>query len=239
MNAAAPDVTLVMPAYDEEAAIGATVGGLLGSFAAAGIRLELIVVDNGSRDRTGAIVAELAAADARVVPVRVAVNCGYGHGIRAGLARATSAWVGWINADGQVAPADVVRIAATALAATAPALLKVRRTTREDGWQRRLVSVLFNQFANALFLGLRSADVNGSPKLVPRAWLTQRPLGSEDWFIDAELLIAAKRHGLPMIEVPVAGLARGGGRSHVRFAALAEFVGNLLRARFSSGRSRR
>jgi len=228
---AGPQLTLVMPALDEEAAIGATVRGLLDAFAAAAIELELIVVDNGSNDRTGAIVAALAADDPRLRLLRRESGHGYGGGILAGLALANGAWVGWINADGQIAPADVVRLAAVALREPRKALLKVRRVSRADGFERVVVTLGWNLLCNLLFPSLRSTDVNGSPKLVPRDWLTAHPLRSQDWFIDPELLLAARRTGLPVVELAVAGLARGGGRSHVRLATLAEFFRNLVRER--------
>lgn len=227
----APALSLVMPALNEQEAIGATVRDLLDSFAAAAIALELIVVDNGSTDRTGAIVTELAAADPRVRLLRRDSGHGYGGGIRAGLTQAHAPWVGWINADGQIAPSDVVRVARAALAAPGPALVKVRRASRADGFERVVVTIGWNLLANLLFPSLRSADVNGSPKLVRREWLAAHPLHSEDWFIDPELLLAARRAGIAVIEIAVAGLARGGGRSHVRLATLVEFFTNLVKAR--------
>ncbi len=227
----APQLTLVMPALDEEEAIGATVRGLLDAFAAAAIDLELIVVDNGSRDRTGAIVAKLAADDPRLQLLRRESGHGYGGGILAGLARASGEWVGWINADGQIAPADIVRLAAMALREPRPTLVKVRRVSRADGLERVVVTLGWNLLCNLLFPSLGSRDVNGSPKLVPRDWLAVHPLRSQDWFIDPELLLAARRTGLPVVELGVAGLARGGGRSHVRLGTLAEFFMNLVRER--------
>jgi glycosyltransferase involved in cell wall biosynthesis len=229
--ASSPQLTLVMPALNEEEAIGATVRGLLDAFAAAAIGLELIVVDNGSSDRTGAIVAELSRHDPRLRLLRRESGHGYGGGILAGLAQARGAWVGWINADGQLAPTDIVRLAGMALRERSPALVKVRRVSRADGFERVVVTLGWNLLCNLLFPSLRSTDVNGSPKLVPRDWLADHPLRSQDWFIDPELLLAARRSGLRVVELAVAGLARGGGRSHVKLATLTEFFCNLMRER--------
>ncbi len=83
----APDLSLVMPAFNEEEIVAATVSELLEAFERAGHRLEIVAVDNGSSDRTGAILRELSSRDPRVVPLRVEVNQGYGFGVLAGLPR--------------------------------------------------------------------------------------------------------------------------------------------------------
>lgn len=236
-NDAAPALSLVMPAYNEEEIVASTIGDLLACFERAGHRLELVAVDNGSRDRTGAILAELAAKDPRVVPVRVEVNQGYGFGILSGLPHATAPWVGMITADGQVEPHDVVKLFEVTRRIKPPAILKVRRRFRMDGWKRKLVSVIYNATANALFGGLGSIDVNGNPKLFPRELLPALDLRSKDWFLDAEILVKAKRLGIRVMEVNVFGHMREGGTSNVRASTCAEFVRNLLRARFGDGSS--
>lgn len=55
------DISLVMPCYNEEEIIGYTIPKLLDAFEKAGVRLELIAVDNGSSDQTGAIIKQFAA----------------------------------------------------------------------------------------------------------------------------------------------------------------------------------
>src|SRR5215471_9097164 len=80
-----PEVSLVMPCYNEEAVVRYTVSRLLNAFRKAGYSLEIVAVDNGSSDRTGEIIRELAAADPAIVPHRVEVNEGYGKGVLEGL----------------------------------------------------------------------------------------------------------------------------------------------------------
>jgi dolichol-phosphate mannosyltransferase len=232
-----PDLSLVMPAYNEEEIVAATIRELLLAFERAGHVLEIVAVDNGSRDRTGAILHELAAADPRVVPVRVEVNEGYGHGILQGLAQVHAPWVGMINADGQVDPHDVVKLFEVTRRVKPPAVVKVRRRFRLDGFKRKLVSIAYNGFANLLFGGLGSIDVNGNPKLLPRELLQEMKLRSKDWFIDAEILIKAKRRRVKVLEVNVFGNMREGGVSAVRATTCFEFLRNLLRARFGDGSS--
>jgi glycosyltransferase involved in cell wall biosynthesis len=228
---AVPALSLVLPCYDEEEVIEKTVEDLFAAFDRAGRTLEIVAVDNGSRDRTGEILQQLSVRHATLVTARVETNVGYGNGLLAGLPRATAPWVGILCADGQVAAEDVAALFLAAERAQAPAVFKVRRRFRRDGLRRKIVSVLYNLLMAAVFPGLGSIDVNGNPKLLPRASLERMRLRSRDWFLDAEILLEARRLGLPVVESDVAGFARTGGASNVRASTCLEFARNILRAR--------
>ena len=232
-----PDLSLVMPCFNEEAVVETTVRDLLAAFERRGRVLEIVAVDNGSRDRTGAILTAIAAKNRLVVPVRVDVNQGYGFGILSGFPSASAPWVGLICADGQVQAEDVVKLfdsAFDAATAGAPKLLKVRRRFRQDGLKRKVVSVFYNLAANVIFGGLGTLDVNGNPKIFPRELLPAFDLRSKDWFLDAEIMIKAKKLGLPVVEVNVPGQLRRGGTSNVRATTCVEFLRNLLACRFGN-----
>lgn len=220
-----PTLSLVLPCYDEEALIERTTGELLAAFE--GEALELVLVDNGSRDRTGEKIARLAAADPRVRPCTVPVNRGYGHGVRAGLALARGDWLGFLCADGQVAARDVRAL--WERHREGPALYKVRRRFRPDGLDRKLLSVGWNALANLRHGGLKALDVNGNPKLWPRVALDPGRLRADDWFLDAEVLILARRRGLRVVEQEVRGRPRAAGRSKVRWRAAVELLLALRR----------
>jgi glycosyltransferase involved in cell wall biosynthesis len=226
-----PDLSLVMPCYNEQDVVAETVTDLRRAFDMHGFDLELVAVDNGSTDRTGEILRELAAADPHVVPVRVEENQGYGHGILAGLPACRAPWVGIICADGQVDAEDVARLFRDAARSPEPKLFKVRRRFRMDGLRRKVVSVAYNLGTALLFPGLGSIDVNGNPKILPRDAALRMGLESKDWFLDAEIMIKARRMGLPVHETNVFARMRGGGSSNVRTTTCLEFARNLLRVR--------
>lgn len=194
--------------------------------------LELVLVDNGSTDATGEIIGQLRDEGLPVVKETVAANQGYGHGVLRGLARCRGRYVGFICADGQVDAQDVAKLFEIARRSPEPKLVKVRRRFRMDGLVRKIVSVGYNVFANILFGGVRSIDINGNPKIFPREYYERMNLQSRDWFLDAEVMIKAKRLGLSVFEVNVLGQLRGGGTSNVRATTCWEFVVNLARARF-------
>jgi len=234
-----PELSLAVPCYNEADSIRNTAQRLTEAFRVRGIALELVLVDNGSSDATGSIIDEMIADGMPVVKEVVVRNEGYGNGVLRGLARCTGELVGFICADGQVEAHDVVKLYEVAAHSTAPKLVKVRRRFRMDGFKRKIVSIVFNVVANVVYGGLRSIDINGNPKIFPHSYLPRMALTSKDWFLDAEVMIKAKRLGLSVFEMNVIAQMREEGVSHVRSSTIWEFVRNLLRWRVSrrAGRS--
>jgi glycosyltransferase involved in cell wall biosynthesis len=229
-----PAISLSIPCYNEEEVLRSTVTRLNAVFLAEDVDVELILVDNGSTDRTGEVIDELIAEGLPIAKVIVETNIGYGNGVLQGLAACKGTHVGFICADGQVEPADVLRVYQMCASSKTPRLVKVRRRFRMDGLSRKVVSVAYNLMTTALFGGLGSIDVNGNPKVFPREFLEPMQLRSTDWFLDAEVMIRAKQLGLEVLEFNVLAQARGGGTSNVRAETCWEFLGNLLRFRFGA-----
>ena len=235
---AAPALSLVMPCYNEEAIVAQTVRRVLGAFARAEIPIELIAVDNGSRDRTGEILGQLATEHSEFLVHRVDVNVGYGNGILSGLPRCSAPWVGVIPADGQVDAEDAVRLYEDAIQAGEPVIAKARRRFRMDGPARKVVSIAYNLLFRTLWPGVESLDINGLPKILPRDVVQQMQLTSRQWFLDPEIMIKAHYLGVRVLEYNVFARMRGSGLSHVRAATCVEFLLALLRYRFSGELSR-
>lgn len=231
-----PDLSLVLPCYNEEALVRETATKLAEAFEARKIDVELVLVDNGSADSTGDIIDDLVAEGMPVTKAVVDVNDGYGKGVLKGLEYCRGRWVGFMCVDDQVAPADVVRLYEIAAKAKTLKLFKVRRRFRLDGRFRRIVSFIYNVLTIGLFGNLRSMDLNANPKILPREHMQAMKLSSTDWFLDAEVMIKAKRMGLPVYEMNVFALMRAEGISHVRPTTCWEFIQNLLYYRFGGGR---
>ena len=228
-----PDVSIVMPCYNEDQAIGYTIPQLLTAFEEAGYVLEIIAVDNGSSDRTGELIQRMASADPRVVPHIVEQNEGYGNGVLRGLPRCTAPWVGIIPADGQVDAADVVKLYEAVSTTDGRVIGKVRRRFRMDGVQRKVVSVAYNLFVRLLWPRLESIDVNGSPKILPRGVVKVMGLESKGWLLDPEIMIKGHYLGLRVLEFNVFARMRGNGISHVRPTTCWEFFRQLVLAKFT------
>jgi glycosyltransferase involved in cell wall biosynthesis len=228
-----PQLSMIMPCYNEEKIIGYTIPRLVSAFKNAGYALELIAVDNGSVDRTGEIIKEMAATNPAVVHHWVELNEGYGKGVINGIPLCTAPWIGIIPADGQVDAEDVVRLYEALIATDGNVLGKVRRRFRMDGFRRKVVSVFYNLFVRILWPRMQSIDINGSPKILPRNAILSMNLKSYDWLLDPEIMIKAHRMGLRILELNVFARMRGTGISHVRMGTIWVFIWFLLKFRFS------
>ena len=229
-----PDLSIVIPCYNEEEVLPQTVGKLVRAFQRAGIGLQLVCVDNGSRDRTREVIKDLQQKHPGFITLAVVErNIGMGNGLITGIPFAVAATVGFAPADGQVDAEDVVRLYEAMMEAGGNVLAKVRRRFRMDGMVRKFVSVCYNVFVRLLWPGLGSWDVNGSPRLMPREVLLTMELSSRNWLIDPEVMIKAHYMGLRVMEFNVFARARGRGVSHVRAVTLWEFFRYLLWLRFS------
>lgn len=224
---------MAIPFYNEEVNAEPTVRNLILALEAHGVDFELTLVNNGSEDRTGGILEELIASDARLRVVHVPKNEGYGWGILSGLERCRGRYVGYTWADEQVRSTDLVRIF-TQLKAEGADLAKACREVRHDGLVRRVVTTIYNH-CFSLFFPVQSRDINGCPKLFRREALVALGLQSKDWFLDAEIMIKAHRQGLRIVEVPVLLYPRRGGRSNVGLLTILEFVCNILWYRIHGG----
>ena len=233
VTAPRPELSLVMPCYNEEEIVAQTIKRLLAAFERAEVSLELIAVDNGSHDRTLEILTSMAVTHPNIVVHRVEQNAGYGNGILSGLPRCSAPWVGVIPADGQVDAEDAVRLYEDAVATGQPVLAKARRRFRMDGSARKLVSIAYNTLFRSLWPGVDSLDINGLPKIMPREVVQRMALTSRGWFLDPEIMIKAHYLGIRVLEYNVFARMRGSGLSHVRATTCWEFFRLLLAFRFS------
>lgn len=221
-------LSLVIPLYNEEANVEAVAGAILHTLRAAGLEFELVLVDNGSRDRTAALIDRLGSENPEIRKVTVAVNQGYGWGVLQGLRAANGQVLGFMGGDGQTDPADIPKVYRKLVDEDLP-LAKVRRVRRHDGAIRILVTLLAN-LAFFLAFRLRTTDVNGTPKLMRRELYESLDLQCKDWFVDAEVMIKCARRGVRFAEVPVTFGARERGSSNVRLATIVEFLRNIGRS---------
>jgi glycosyltransferase involved in cell wall biosynthesis len=217
-----------MPCYNEQAVVRHTILRLLAAFSKAGYALEIIAVDNGSHDKPGEIIRALAAANPAIVHHRVEINEGYGKGVLQGLPLTSAPWVGMIPADGQVDAEDVVRLYEAVHLGDSWMIAKVRRRFRLDGLLRKCVSVTYNLLFRMLWPTVRSIDINGTPKLIPRRAIAAMGLKSNGWFLDPEIMIKSHALGMRVIEVNVFARLRGAGVSHIKAGTCKEFLRNLL-----------
>ena len=230
-----PELSIAIPLYNEERNIRAVFDDLLNSFRSAGVSFELVLVNNGSVDRTGELIEQLAASHPGIRPVHLEKNQGYGGGILEGLARCTGRYIGFTAGDGQVRAEDHVRVFQK-LRDESLDLCKASRIERHDGFKRLLITRVYNVMFPLLFRGCLVRDINGFPKIFRREAFESLAIQSRDWFIDAEIVIKAAGRGMKIGEVPVVFHARGHGDSNVNWRTVVEFMRNILLCKLRGGR---
>ena len=199
-------VTVVLPAYREEANLTRTVEDMLGTLAAAGEPHQVVIVNDGSPDATGDVADTLATRyPERVIVVHHPVNRGYGAAVRTGIEAALeqtdSRRLFLTDSDGQFSAAQLPDFIREAHAERADAVIGYRRK-RADPLQRKVNAMLWG-WACKLLLRIRARDVDCAYKLVDRRVLDGAPLRAEAGTISPELLLRAKDRGARVVQRPV------------------------------------
>ena len=172
---------------------------------------EIIVVNDGSRDRTQAIADELTASNPGVVrAVHHPVNRGYGGALRSGFGAARFELVAFTDGDRQFQVVDLGRLTARFAEPDAPDVVAGYRIARADPLIRTIYAKAY-RLANRIFFGLRVTDVDCACKLFRSEALDGVRVESEGAFFSAELLIKLKAAGRTTVEVGVPHYARTAG----------------------------
>lgn len=198
------------------------------------INYELILTANylkNSGDITPIVVADLASKDKRIKYVAKVKKGMMGWDMRTGLNLATGKYIAVIDGDGQVLTHDIIKVYKKIKRENYD-IVKTYRIERGDSWLRKLMSFFFNVFFGILFPGLNARDINSKPKIISRNAYKKLKLSSSDWFIDAEIMIQARRYNLRIGEIPTVFLGLTGRRSFVKLTTVIEFIVNLLKYRF-------
>jgi hypothetical protein len=121
-----------------------------------------------------------------------------GWDLRSGLAVARGRFLVAIDGDAQNPVADVLA-AYEVLRASGADVVKGRRVARWDGPYRRIVSLVYNVAFRLLFGTAGLWDINNKPKGLTREAYERLDLRSDDWFVDAELVLRARRRGMRIV----------------------------------------
>jgi glycosyltransferase involved in cell wall biosynthesis len=236
-------LSIVVPAYNEEATI-LEVLGRVNAQTIDGVELEVVVVDDGSSDRTGALLEAHPEAYARLV--RLPTNQGKGAAVKAALQVASGDYVLFQDADLEYDPAEYARLLEPVLRfdvdlvmgsrMLAPTYTRVHYFWHKQG--NRLLTFLFNLLYNTTF-----TDIYSCYLLYRRALLDPARLRTTGWAQHGEILCRVVSRGKAFFEVPISynGRTYGEGkkiRARHLWPVIATIVGlRLRRGGVGAGRS--
>ncbi len=236
-------VSIVLPAYNEEARLPASLARVISFLAAQPFDGEIVIADDGSRDRTADIVRDRAAAG---LPARVALrlvqherNHGKGAAIRTGVLAARGRYVFFMDADLATPPDDTRGLLEQLQAGAAVA---IGSRIQPDGsdmrasqpTKRRLVGRMFTLMRKAMRV-LPDIDDTQCPMKgfrhdVAQAVFSRQQLSG--WIFDAEVLYIARALGYRIVSVPVSWHHVEGSRLRVRPQEAFQVARDLVRLRF-------
>jgi len=216
------------PAHDEEANVVPMAEALLEILPKVAERWELIIVDDGSRDRTPELADQLARTHPGVRVVHHPVNRGYGAAVRSGIAACRFDYVFFTDGDRQFDPAQITALVPQLAQAD---VVVGYRHARADPLVRRLNAAGWNLLMRAL-LRLPVRDVNCAFKLFRREALAGIEARADGAMLSAELIARIARRGHRIVEVPVAHLPRRAGTpTGAKPAVILRAFAELLRLR--------
>ncbi len=202
-------ISVVLPAYNEEAVIATTVAQVFQALSRTVADFEILVVNDGSEDKTGAIVAAIAVREPRVRLITHQVNQGAGAALVSGFMRAKKAYTFYMDSDGQFDIYDLVRLL--------PYVGEYDgvfgyRFKRNDPWIRKFNGWCWNQVVRFVF-NVRIRDIDCAFKLFRTDYFRQVVFEAHGALLLTEVVYKFARAGYSYTEVPVRHLPREGGQA--------------------------
>jgi glycosyltransferase involved in cell wall biosynthesis len=194
------ELSVFFPAFNEEANVRSTTEAILRVLPSVADRYEVLIVDDGSTDKTGELADQLAVDNPLVRVIHHPTNRGYGGAIRTGLYNARYDLITFVDGDGQF---DFAEIPQFLNASRHYDLVIGYRVRRSDSLIRAINARAWGMLIRLLFR-LNVRDIDCAFKLIHRTILQSLPrLRSDGAMISAELLIRSRNAGLSIEEVPV------------------------------------
>ena len=230
------DISLLLPAYNEERSIAGTIESVTGYFEKKGLTFEILVIADGM-DRTREIASEFAGRDPRIRVMGGKERRGKGYAVRTGIAEARGRFIGFADADNKT-PVEQFDQFLPLLESGIELVIGTRRhpdakIERKQNLYRRIGSQVFSVFMHGV-IGLRDIpDTQCGFKLFRRE--AAKALFGESfvngYIFDVEILFRARQRGYRIIQIPVRWRDDGDSRIAPLVSNLQSFI-DVLRIRF-------
>jgi len=224
-------LTIFFPAFNDAGTIASMVIAAIGVARELVTDFEVVVVNDGSTDHTGQVLAELVSLYAPALRViDHEKNRGYGAALRTGFLEASKEWLFYTDGDAQYDPREVRAL----VAALDPDVDVVNgyKISRNDPLHRVLIGQIYN-FTVKLLFRIRLKDVDCDFRLIRASLFEQVPLASSSGTICVEMVKKFQDYGFRFAEVPVHHFHRAYGQSQFfNFRRLVKTAVDLLRLWF-------
>jgi dolichyl-phosphate beta-glucosyltransferase len=203
-----PDLSIVIPAFNEEARLGPTLEAYLAYCRGTGRRVEVIVVDDGSLDRTSVVVNSFASTHPEVRLIRLAENQGKGQAVRSGVVNAQGKQILFADADAATPLPELERLEAAldggADVAIGSRALRDHAVTINARVYRRMIGRIFHALVEVLTVpGVKDTQCGFKLFRGPVAHDLFSRMRIRGFSFDVEVLMMAQRRGYTIAEVPV------------------------------------
>lgn len=202
-----PSISVFLPCYNEQDNVTRTVRQALQVLERLNIDFEVIIVDDGSSDRTGQMADQMASQNSKVKVVHHGTNLGYGAALRSGFRAATNKLVFYTDGDGQF---DIAEMPALLGLMEQYDIVSCYRLNRQDNLIRKINGWCWTKLVCWLF-GMKIRDIDCAFKLYKREIFDRIRLSSASALIDAEILARAIRKGYSVTQKGVHHYPRAAG----------------------------
>lgn len=224
-------ISVILPAFNEEENLQEAVKDALEFLRTIKDPWEIIIINDGSVDRTGELAEKIGRSQPRVKVIQHHKNMGYGRSLSDGFAASSYDYVFFTDSDRQF---DLKALNVMwPLAKTGVVDLIIGyRINRQDPFLRKLLSRGYNILADFLF-GLDVKDIDCAFKIFNKRIFKRIEIESDNFFINTEILAKAKYFKFKILEVGVPHFPRRAGRSSVSFKYIPLTIKELFRIRKS------
>ena len=207
-HATVKELTVFFPFYNEEENIERVTTEAVEVLERLGLDYEIILVNDGSRDRTGELADRLALANPSIRVIHHNPNRGYGAALQSGFRHAAKQWVFYTDGDGQF---DISQIELLLPLAQHYDIVNGYRLNRQDSFMRKLNAACWGWLVRTM-LHFPARDIDSAFKLYRREIFSHFDMKSTGALIDAEILARAHHAGFTLGEIGVQHRPRIAGR---------------------------
>lgn len=192
-------LTVVLPVYNEEKIIERSLRSLAATLQEGGIDYEILVVDDGSTDKTRGILSDLSGDITGLKILRHSKNQGLGGALQYGFSEASKPLIFYTDADMPFKYSEILQALLVLESSGSDIIAGFRKNREREGFFRRICSRSYNLCVRSMY-GVQLHDINCAFKLIRSDALRKIDLKAKGSFIDAEFVIKASYAGFRIRE---------------------------------------